>query len=120
MEIDKDAAGLLAQVIPAMLILVALEDRLSPSKITRRKWRRRLQKWTQGVVGAGLVSIILCLWVVISDKPDVFITCFVAISTFLLLVVVFLLFAGMFGRDDDERGPKRRETQSTLPGHMSD
>lgn len=119
MEIDMDAAGLLAQVIPAMLILVALEDRLSPSKIVRRKWRRRLQKWTEGVVGAGLASIALCLWVVVTDKPEVFITYFVAISTLLLLLVVFLLFAGMFGREDDERGSNAPETQSDLPGNMS-
>lgn len=107
MEIDKEAAGLLAQVIPALLILVALEDRLNPLKITRRKWRRRLQKWTELAVGAGLVSIVLCLWVVISDAPHVFITCFVAISMLLLLLVVFLLFAGMFGRENDDIGARR-------------
>ena len=56
MTIDASAAGLLAEVIPALLVFLALEDRLSPSNIPRRKWRRRLTRWREAAVVANLVA----------------------------------------------------------------
>jgi hypothetical protein len=35
MKIGASAAGLLAEVIPALLVFLALEDRLSPANIPR-------------------------------------------------------------------------------------
>lgn len=101
-EIDVNAAGLLAQVIPALLIFVALEERLSPARIPSLKWRRRLKQATEMSVGAGIVSLMLCLWVVITKAPNLFTTVFVGISMLFLLANLFLLFAGMFGREDTE------------------
>ncbi|MDR7083589.1 hypothetical protein J2X01_002884 [Arthrobacter ginsengisoli] len=104
LEIDVNAAGLLAQVIPVLLIFVALEDRLNPAKIQSTTWRHRLKQATELSVGAGIVSLLLCLWVVIAKAPNFFTTIFVGISMFFLLANLFLLFAGMFGREDMESG----------------
>jgi len=100
LEIDVNAAGLLAQVIPALLIFVALEERLSPAKIQSSTWRRRLKQATEMSVATGLVSLLLCLWVVVAKAPNIFTTIFVCLSVSFLLANLFLLFAGMFGRED--------------------
>lgn len=101
-EVDVNAAGLLAQVIPALLILVALEERLSPEKITSSRWRDWLRQTREGSVAGGIFSLFLCLWVVVTKAPSAFTTWVVTLSTLLILVHLFLLFAGMFGRQDRE------------------
>lgn len=98
-EVDVNAAGLLAQVIPALLILVALEDRLNPQKIASRRWRVWLRQSREASVGAGIFSLSLCIWVVLTKTPSDFTTWVVIVSTLLILVHLFVLFAGMFGRE---------------------
>lgn len=102
MIIDKDAAGLLAQVIPALLVILALEDRLSPSKVIGRKWRRRLRGWRELAVIWNLVSLGLCLFIAVTKTEDVVTTWVIAIGLVFLLVVLVALFAGMFGREEEE------------------
>ncbi|WP_455833569.1 hypothetical protein [Pseudarthrobacter siccitolerans] len=99
-EIDVNAAGLLAQVIPALLIFVALEDRLRPARIPSIRWRLWLKQTTEMSVGSGIVSLSLCLWVVIAKAPNLFTTVFVGLSVLFLLANLFVLFAGMFGREE--------------------
>ncbi|MGF9663201.1 hypothetical protein AAIH25_15190 [Arthrobacter crystallopoietes] len=102
MLIDKDSAGLFAQVIPALLVILALEDRLSPSKIVRRKWRRRLRGWRELGVIWNLVSLGLCLFIAVTGTKAVVTTWVITAGVAFLLIVLMALFAGMFGREDDE------------------
>jgi hypothetical protein len=98
--IDRDAASLLAQVVTALLILVALEDRLSPRNISRRKVRRRMGSLVEGCVAVNLVSIGMCLFIAVTEAENVFLTAVITLATLWLLLTVFLLFAAMFGRED--------------------
>ncbi|MFF2029535.1 hypothetical protein [Arthrobacter sp. NPDC058192] len=106
MTIDVSSAGLLAQVIPALLVFLALEDRLSPAKISARKWRRRLMQWREAAVIANLLALAFCLGIVVTKIEDFVISLFIAASVALLLVVLALLFAGMFGREDERITPQ--------------
>lgn len=101
MTIDVNAAALLAQVIPALLVFLALEDRLSPDKIPGRKWRRRLMRWRESAVVVNLLALGFCLGIVVTKGENVVISLFIAASVAFLLVVLALLFAGMFGREDE-------------------
>jgi hypothetical protein len=102
MTFDVSAAGLFAQVIPALLVILALEDRLSPAKIPRRKWRRRLFGWRESAVLVNLASLGLCLVVVVVRFENALIGVIVLASVLYLLCVLALLLAGMFGREEDE------------------
>lgn len=105
MTIDVNAAGLLAQVIPALLVFLALEDRLSPAHIPGEKWRKRLKRWREFAIVANLLSLALCLWIVVTKVEDFGISLVVAASMVFLLVVLAMLFAGMFGREDETITP---------------
>lgn len=102
MTFDASAAGLFAQVIPALLVILALEDRLSPAKIPRRKWRRRLSGWRESAVSANLASLGTCLVAVIFHIENAIVGLFVLASVLYLLGVLAFLLAGMFGREEDE------------------
>lgn len=101
MTIDVNAAGLLAQVIPALLVFLALEDRLSPAHIPGRKWRQRLSKWREAAVVLNLISLGLSLAIVVTRSENVLFGIVIVISVAFLLFVLALLFAGMFGREDE-------------------
>lgn len=101
MTFDESAAGLFAQVIPALLVILALEDRLSPSKIPRRKWRRKLFSWREFAVVTNLLSLALSLIVVVFRLENILIGLIVLASVLYLLAVLALLLAGMFGREDE-------------------
>lgn len=96
-----NAAGLLAQVIPALLVFLALEDRLSPAHIPGRKWRHRLTRWREAAVVLNLIALGLNLAIVVTRSENVIFTVIIAISVAFLLVVLALLFAGMFGREEE-------------------
>lgn len=100
MTFDTSAAGLFAQVIPALLVILALEERLSPVKIPRRKWRRRLTGWRESAVVLNVLSLATCLIVVAFRLEHDVIGVFVLTSVLYLLGVLALLLAGMFGRED--------------------
>lgn len=100
MTFDPTAAGLFAQVIPALLVILALEERLSPGKIPRRKWRRRLTGWRESAVVLNILSLGMCLIVVVFRFENDFIGVVVLASALYLLGVLALLLAGMFGRED--------------------
>ncbi|QCB97136.1 hypothetical protein E5206_09490 [Arthrobacter sp. PAMC25564] len=102
MTIDVNAAGLLAQVIPTLLVILALEDRLSPSKISRDKWRRGLTVWRERIVAWNLVGLALCLAIVVTQLDNFLVNLFILAGVLLLLGVLFVLFAGMFGREEEE------------------
>ncbi|QDG87142.1 hypothetical protein [Pseudarthrobacter sp. NIBRBAC000502770] len=101
MTIDVNAAGLLAQVIPALLVFLALEDRLSPVLIPRPKVRQWVRKWRETAVVLNLFSLGCCLAIVVLRTELGFLSPFIAFSVLLLLVVLVLLFAGMFAREDE-------------------
>ncbi|UKA59185.1 hypothetical protein [Arthrobacter sp. FW306-2-2C-D06B] len=105
MTIDVNAAGVLAQVIPALLVFLALEDRLSPALIPGQKWRTRLMRWREFAVVANLLSLALCLVIVVTKVENFVISLVIAASVAFLLVVLTMLFAGMFGRDDERVSP---------------
>lgn len=104
MTIDNDAAGLLAQVIPALLVFLALEDRLMPSRVPNRAVRRHLSKWREGAVGMNLLALAMCLLIVVTDvekSPVVtMLNSFIAISVLALLVVLAMLLIAMFALED--------------------
>jgi len=101
MTIDVNAAGLLAQVIPALLVFLALEDRLSPAHIPGKKWRQRLKRWRENTVVLNLIALALCLGIVVTKGENIFVSLFIDLSVAFLLIVLALLFAGMFGREDE-------------------
>ncbi|QDG88079.1 hypothetical protein [Pseudarthrobacter sp. NIBRBAC000502770] len=101
MTIDLNAAGLLAQVIPALLVFLALEDRLSPVHIPRPKVRQWLRKWREAAVVLNLVSLFLCLATVVTRTEFELFGIFISFSMIFLLAVLVLLFAGMFAREDE-------------------
>ena len=100
MKIDVSAAGLLAEVIPALLVFLALEDRLSPSNIPRRKWRRRLSRWREAAVVANLLALTGCLAIVVTRVENTLLSWFIAASVAYLVGVLSLLFAGMFRKEE--------------------
>lgn len=112
MNIDRDAAALLAQVIPALLVFLALEDRLSPSQVARRKIRRRLMGWRETAVVLNLASLGFCLWIVVSKSENAFMSLFISVSVVSLLLVLAMLFAAMFAREDEE--PVTPHTDATV------
>lgn len=114
MTIDVNAAGLLAQVIPALLVFLALEDRLSPVHIPRRKLRRRIRKWREAAVVLNLVSLTCCLAIVVTGTEIAFLSIFIAFSVLFLLAVLTLLFAGMFARED---GPVENALKAAPRSH---
>lgn len=111
MTIDVNAAGLLAQVIPALLVFLALEDRLSPSHIPVRKWRHRLTRWREAAVVLNLISLGLSLAIVLTRSENIVFSLVITISMAFLLVVLALLFAGMFGREEE---PVEQAMQATM------
>ncbi|MFF1382799.1 hypothetical protein ACFVWT_04460 [Arthrobacter sp. NPDC058288] len=111
MTIDVNAAGLLAQVIPALLVFLALEDRLSPARIPGRKWRHRLMRWREAAVVLNLLALGLCLGIVVTKSENIVLSFVIAASVAFLLVVLALLFAGMFGREDEPVTPKVEEAR---------
>lgn len=115
MNIDNDAAALLAQVIPALLVFLALEDRLMPSKIPSLKWRARLTRWREGAVVMNLLALGFCLAFVVTDLEKTWIgnglAPFIALSVAFLLVVLAFLFAGMFLSEDESVAPLTDATQ---------
>lgn len=104
MTIDNDAASLLAQVIPALLVFLALEDRLMPSKVPNPAIRGRLGKLREGAVAMNLLALAMCLLIVVTDVEGTpaaaTINLFIAISVVALLVVLALLLIGMFAAED--------------------
>jgi hypothetical protein len=105
MTIDVNAAGVLAQVIPALLVFLALEDRLSPALIPGRTWRNRLMRWREFAVVANLISLGLCLYIVVTKVENFVLSLAIVASVAFLLVVLAMLFAGMFGREDETATP---------------
>jgi hypothetical protein len=101
MNIDRDSASLLAQVIIALLILIALEDRLSPKNIGRRKLRRKIGRLVEGCVAANVLSLGLCLFVAVTEIENTSISAVIAVCTIWLLAMVFVLLAAKFGHDDN-------------------
>lgn len=104
MTIDNDAAGLLAQVIPALLVFLALEDRLMPSKVPNPAARKPLSKWREGAVGMNLLALALCLLIVVTDAeetPFAFaLNLYIAASVVALLGVLAVLLIAMFAAED--------------------
>jgi Na+/melibiose symporter-like transporter len=99
MKIDVSAAGLLAEVIPALLVFLALEDRLSPANIPRRKWRRRLTRWREATVVANLLALAACLAIVVTRVENSLLSWFIVACVAYLVGVLSLLFAGMFRKE---------------------
>ncbi|MFE5835934.1 hypothetical protein [Arthrobacter sp. NPDC056493] len=100
MTIDVSSAGALAEVIPALLVFLALEDRLSPSNIPRRKWRRRLTRWREAAVLANLLALAACLAIVVTRVENALLSWFIVASVAYLVGVLALLFAGMFRQEE--------------------
>ncbi|MEV8149927.1 hypothetical protein AB0O52_17500 [Arthrobacter sp. NPDC080073] len=108
MTIDATTAGLLAQVIPVLLVFLALEERLQPAKISSRRWRKRIGSARELSVMLSLVSLFMCLWVAVTKVESSLMSWFVGLSMILVLFTLFVLFAGMFGREAiSERGHRR-------------
>ncbi|MGV0109810.1 hypothetical protein [Arthrobacter sp. CP30] len=107
MEMTPGTAALMAQVIPTLLIVVALE----PTLRGRRKDLKKLHPFAHWITGKGresavvtsLVSIMFCLYVVFSDQPNMLATYWVVGWTTWLFVMLLLLLAVMFAIEDNSR-----------------
>lgn len=103
MIIEKDAAGLLAQVIPTLLVFLALEGRLLNPKSASYRFKAVLLYIRTLIELGALVTILLCLTIVmIGPFPSGsffagYTSTFIVVSVMLLvceaavLVVRFLL-----------------------------
>ena len=115
MEITTDTAALFAQIIPTLLIVVALEPKFRGEGMEPRtalaRWMMRGGRQT-AAVSSG-VSILFCLYVVLADSPNGPITWFVYLSTGWLIIVMMALFAAMFV-DEDERTEGGREAHQDV------
>lgn len=109
MMIDNDAAGLFAQVIPALLVFLALEDRLMPKNIPNAKLRGRLAKWREMAVVMNLAALGFSLAIVITPLEDSWmgpaVGTQIALSVLVLLLVLTCLFAGMFLHEEEQPEP---------------
>lgn len=99
MTIDAPTAGLLAQVIPVLLVFLALEDRLRPRKIGRSRRAQWIRTTRELSVVMSLISLFLCLWIVVTKAESGLMSFFVILTMILVLVTLFALFAIMFGRE---------------------
>lgn len=107
MEMTPATAGLMAQVIPTLLIVVALEPRLRGVDLKGMELTR-YGRFITGLgrelaVASSLIAVAFCLWVVFTNQPLPFATVYVIGATVWLLSVLFLLFAFMFGVEQRER-----------------
>lgn len=104
MTIDNDAASLLAQVIPALLVFLALEDRLMPSRVPNPALRKPLSKLREVAVAMNLLALFVCLWIVVTDVEESAISFalngFIAVSVVALLGVLTMLLIAMFAAED--------------------
>lgn len=111
MELTPTNAALMAQVIPTLLVVVALEPRLrgpekSKGKLSRfGKWVTRQGR--ESAVVSSIVSVFLCLYVVFDDNSNAISTFFVIGSTAWLIIVLLLLFAVMFAFEDSPGAGKK-------------
>ena len=98
-----DTAALMAQVIPALLIVVALEPRFRGEGMEARsnlgRWMMRTGRETAAV--AGLIALVLCLQVVFTGTPNIYATWVVIMSTAWLVMVLLGLFGVMFVSEDE-------------------
>jgi hypothetical protein len=101
-SIDVNAASVLAQVIPALLVILALEDRLSPSKFSKPQWRRRTLSWQSAAVIWNLIALGGCLFTVITKVQIPLWGPLALGATLYALGVLCVLFAGMLGRDEQD------------------
>lgn len=109
MEMTTDTAGLMAQVIPTLLIVVALEPKFRGEGMEGRsalgRWMMRTGRETAAV--SSLISVLLCLFVVFTDKPTWIASWFVIASTIWLVLVLVALFGVLFVADDQRSESNR-------------
>lgn len=109
MTIDNEAAGLFAQVIPALLVFLALEDRLMPKNIPNVKLRGRLAKFREVAVVMNLAALGFSLAIVVTPVENSWIGAAMAtqivFSVLVLLVVLTFMFAGMFLHEESQLEP---------------
>jgi peptidoglycan/LPS O-acetylase OafA/YrhL len=99
MTIDANAAGLLAQVIPVLLVFLALEDRLRPASIRSKNWRKWIARARELSVILSLASLFMCLLIVVAKVDPGLMSWVVILSMAFVLLTLFILFALKFGRE---------------------
>lgn len=116
MEMTTETAALMAQVIPALLIVVALEPRFRGEGMEARnnlgRWMMRTGRESAAV--AGVISLALCLQVIFADAPNIYASWAVIVSTTWLVLVLLGLFGVMFVAEDE-----RHDTQETGRNEVS-
>lgn len=87
MELTDTSAGLLAQVIPTLLIAILIEGRVSRRKHRSRPALRNLMLLRLAAVFTSVAATFMCIFVVATGKSttfmDVWVTC-----------TLFIVFAG--------------------------
>lgn len=114
MELTPANAALMAQVIPTLLIVVALE----PNLRGRRKDIKKLHPFAHWVTGIGrvsavvtsLVSVIMCFYVVFRGESNYFSTFWVIGWTGWLMIMLFLLFIVMFALEENTKLTEKRNS----------
>ncbi|MHA7144217.1 hypothetical protein ACX80U_05805 [Arthrobacter sp. TmT3-37] len=108
MELTADDAALMAQVIPTLLIIVALEPQLRAKEV-KDKIKSPAGRWfaTKGrefaTIG-GITAVAMCIFVVLTDGPLLVATIWVGLATLWLVVVMTALLAMMFGHEQGGTG----------------
>lgn len=104
MTIDNEAASLLAQVIPALLVFLALEDRLIPTKVPNPAARKPLSKLREIAVAMNIFALGACLLIVVTNVEETPLALaldpYIAVSVIALLGVLTMLLIAMFAAED--------------------
>ena len=100
MHIDNDAAELLAQVIPALLIVLVLEGRLPKPEGKPTLWRTAHAMFRNFVAFMSLGAEAICLLTVMGNTTSIpFTDGFVVISVLFLLIAIYLMLLRLIGSE---------------------
>lgn len=84
MELTENAAGLLAQVLPALLIAILLEGRLAKGKKRSKRVSRNFMLLRLAAVFTGVGATFMCLLVVLTGVSNTFINIWVTGTLFVV------------------------------------
>lgn len=101
MHIDKDAAELLAQVIPALLIVLVLEGRLPKPEGKISIWRKAHAMLRNFTAFLSLGAEFFCLLIVVqgeSIRPGYF-DVGIIVGVLLLMVCIYLMLIRLMMRE---------------------
>jgi hypothetical protein len=100
MHIDRNAMELLAQVIPALLIVLVLEGRLPKPEGRPTFWRWVHAMFRNFTVFMSLAAEGICLFLIMGNgETGTFTDVFIVVSVLFLLLAVYLMLIRLIGSE---------------------